>query len=47
MQIKTKFVSFSVNDEDLLHLSEEERNLYLDELVKKALSTTFLGEWFD
>jgi hypothetical protein len=46
MQIKTKFVTISVNEEDLSHLSEEEREHYLDEVVKTAVSHYFSDEWF-
>jgi hypothetical protein len=47
MQIKTKYVSISVNEDELLHLTEEERDLLLDELVKDALEISVSGEWFN
>jgi hypothetical protein len=45
MQIKTKYVSIAVNEEDLSHLTEEERDLFLDELVKNALGQAMDGDW--
>jgi hypothetical protein len=47
MQIKTKFATITVNEDELSHLSEEEREHYLDEVVKAAVGHYFSDEWFD
>lgn len=46
MQIKTRYLSISINEEDLLHLTGEERDRLMDEMVKQALCNQGIEDMF-
>ncbi|MBM6616707.1 hypothetical protein [Bacillus suaedaesalsae] len=46
MQIKTKYLSISIDEEDFMHLSDEERECLIDEMVKSTLGKQLADELF-
>ncbi|WP_246944369.1 hypothetical protein [Bacillus pinisoli] len=47
MQMKTSFMNVSVNEEDLIKLTEEELDRYLDDIVMDAVFQYFTDDWFE
>jgi hypothetical protein len=47
MQIKTKFLNVSVNEDELTTLTEEELDRFLDDVVMDAVFHYFTENWFE